>query len=216
VVPDVEDALPDPDELVALAVDAPLELDALVPELDDPLLELLELDALADEELELLELDEALELELEVPVPELDDALLPLVLDAADVVDAPLLELDPLEALALAPLLPVVVVVVITQLPAPSQIPPPSAQEMPPSATGLLQPLAGSHTPGAWQSSSGSQLTVPVGLPHAPPLQVSPTVHGLPSLHGVVSGFWENSHAPVARLHFTVWHAPAAGQSESA
>jgi hypothetical protein len=46
---------------------------------------------------------------------------------------------------------------------------------------------------------------------HAPPWQVSPVVHPLPSLHAVPSAFDAYTHSPVAGLQFPAsWHASGA------
>ena len=68
--------------------------------------------------------------------------------------------------------------------------------------------MAGLHTPAAWHGGAGAQAT---GAPpvQTPAWQVSMSVHGFPSLHGVLCcGMLEQS--PVAGLHEpTSWQAEA-------
>ena len=78
----------------------------------------------------------------------------------------------------------------------------PSSHAAPFGLLGFEQtPVAGSHVPGSWHWSCPEQLTVEVGLPHAPAWHVSPLVQALASLHDVPFGLGGFEQTPVAGLH---------------
>ena len=82
----------------------------------------------------------------------------------------------------------------------------PSLHAAPSTFGGLEQaPVAGSHTPAAWQTLGIGQTTAfwPV---QTPPWQVSVCVQALPSLHAVAFGF-AGFEQPVTGSHVpTLWH----------
>ena len=90
----------------------------------------------------------------------------------------------------------------------------PSLHLLPSVAGGFEhRPVAGSHTPDVWQSSSGRHTEIDVGSPQTPPVHFSPFVQPFPSSHTVPSAAGGFEQAPVDGSHApAVWQASRATQ----
>ena len=83
----------------------------------------------------------------------------------------------------------------------------PSSHAVPSAFTGLVHcPVAESHTPASWQSSTGVQ-TMGAPVTQLPDAHVSPTLQRSPSSHDAPSTLAGFEHCPVPGSHAPVsWH----------